>query len=594
MANHAAVGGIEDAGSRFAFLKGFLAAAVFVAMVLSFLPVRYESNDDFALIAQLSSRSGFSPDPIQPALSFTLGRILHALYGHWPHVPWHGLFVYLAAFFGMSLVLSVFFRFAQGISLILALPLLGVVYLHVFSFISFTAASLVLETGVLLCVMEWAVRGRCPARNARLYAVVLCAGFLIGFLLRWRLVLFSLAFGAPLLLFLKRGQVRRAMPAVLLLALFVLGDRALFHHASSEEHKAYWEYNRLRARFHDTALGQDYGEATRKALGKAGWSPEDYAFYRNWIVYDNRRFNTETLRTFLQENDPKREESLLVLARNELQGHFRDGKRYLLASLFAISSLLAVRYRTLWALAGRDRLKILLALACVGAGIVCVVSIRSVERVYIPLYGYFFGLCFLLFHVKKGPSAKGASRTAERTVAVLCALVFSILAWGQAHAQAKAGIHRLERSKAKKEYVLERLKKVKERRAGSRTLLILMNPSSGLSQEAIHPLKEFNEFTDLKVFPAGWSVNSPRYASILRDIGLQEGWAFLGWTVDREEALLLLTASSEIDVWRYRAAWEGYLSRRILGNRRVKLVPVHDFRDEKGAGLVLFRARSVR
>ena len=106
------------------FLKGFLVAAVFVWIVLSFAPVRYEANDDFGSISKLSEQSGFSPDPFHPTLSTTLGRLLRFLYRVHPDFPWYGVLIYSAAFLGMSLMLSVLFRSTQGLSMFLSLPLL--------------------------------------------------------------------------------------------------------------------------------------------------------------------------------------------------------------------------------------------------------------------------------------------------------------------------------------------------------------------------------------------------------------------------------------------------------------------------------------
>lgn len=584
--------GIEGPGGSAGFLKGFFLAAVFMLIIFCLVPVRYSANDDFALVKLLSERSGFSPDPHNPSLNFSLGRILCLLYKYGPDLPWYGLFVCTACYLGLSLLLSVLFRSTQGLSLLLSLPFLGMVFFHMTSFVSFTAASLILELGVFLCLMEWMVRDRCPVEKPRLYGWALALAFLISYLLRWRLVLFGLAFGGPVLLFMKKQQMAKAMPVVMAVCLVIFCDRALFHLTTSDQHKAFSEYNDLRAQFHDTARGEYYGDLTPKALRKVGWSAEDYVFYKRWVVYDNQNFNERTLHTFLDENDPKRKPYLFALKWNGLKEHFLQGKRYLIALLFSVVSIGFYRVGGLSELAWRNRLKILLALAYIGAGIAWIVSIRSVFRVYVPLYAYFFATCFLFFHLTKRESGQGKSRSAGRKVSATCAVVFSLLAWGQAYAQGKVDFRVLRKSKMEKEYIQKRLSVVKDRSAVPEPFLILMNPTSGLGEKYVHPLKEFSDFTDLRIFPAGWGVHSPRFSSILRDMSLTDGRAFLAWMIDNPKALLVLFARHEMDTRRWKSMWESYFSRRVAPNKRARLLPVHDFRNATGAGLIFFSMRS--
>lgn len=584
---------MEGLGGRTGFLKGFSVAAVLALVILCFLPVRYEANDDFALVSKLSGKTGLSADPLDPTLSTSLGWTLYLLYQYGPDLPWYGLYVCAACYLGFSLMLSVLFRSVKGLSLLLSLPFLGMVFFHLFSFVSFTSASLILESGVFLCCMEWMVRDRCPAKNPRFYAWVLLLAFTISYLLRWRLVLSSLVFVGPVLLFVKRRHMAKATPFLMALALFITGDRVLFHLTASDQHKAFVNYNRLRAEFHDTARGDDHGELTRKALKKVGWSLEDFAFYKSWVLYDNRKFNERTLSTFLKENDPQKELSLLAVGWKGLKEHCRRGKRYLLAMLFSIASVGFYRAGCLSGLTKRNRLKIIVALAYIGTGIALVVAIRSVMRVYVPLYAYFFGACFFFFHLTERASRQGGSRSVHRHLAVTCAVVFSVLAWGQAYAWGETEIERLHQSKSIREYILSRMEEVKKRTKDADAILILMEPSSGLGQETIHPLREFRDFTDLRILPAGWGINSPRYFSILRGMGLEDGRALMEWIVDNERALLVLMAKGGVDVWRWQTQWTSYFARNIVKKGKVKLVPVHDFRDARGRGLVLFSMRST-
>jgi len=117
---------------RRGFLKGFLVAAIFAGIVVAFLPVRYETNDDFGTVSKLSGWGGPCSDFLHPTLSSTLGRLLCSLYRFYPDFPWYGLFIYAGAFLAMYLTLSVLIRSTRGLSLFLALPLLCLLFLHVF------------------------------------------------------------------------------------------------------------------------------------------------------------------------------------------------------------------------------------------------------------------------------------------------------------------------------------------------------------------------------------------------------------------------------------------------------------------------------
>ena len=576
-----------------AFLKGFLVAAVFVGIVLCFAPVRYEANDDFGSISKLSEQSGFPPDPLHPTLSTTLGWLLRSLYRIHPNFPWYGALIYSSAFLGISLMLSVLFRSTQGLSMLIALPLLCLLFFHVFAFASITSASLILQLGVLLCLMEWVVRDECPAKKGKLYACVLALGFLIGFLLRWRMVLYATAFGIPILLFMKQRQLAKAIPLLTVVVLVMIGDRAVFHLMSTDEQKAYLEYNRMRARFHDTAWGDEHGDSTLKALKKAGWSREDYGFYKSWILYDNRQFNTENLRTFLRENEPKEADSFFLAWWKKLRRQFYTGNHYVLALVFATLSILAYRFEGFLPSSVKNRVRIVLALTVIGSGILYVMCFRFVPRVFVPLYAYFFGACFLLSRWETEGSPDVRTRPFRRTLLLVSALVFCVLTWGQAVAQGKMDVRILKRSKEEKEYIQKVLSVVKNRSAVPDPLLVLMNPMSGLGAEYVHPLKEFSDFTDLRIFPAGWGVNSPGYSSILRDMGLEDGRAFLTWMIDNPKALLVLISRNGTETWRWKSLWESYFSRRIVPARRARLVPVHDFRNAEGAGLVFFCMRSA-
>lgn len=570
------------------FWKGFLFTAVFILLVISFLPVRYETNDDFAIIRRLSDQTGFVSDTHHYSLSYGFGWVLCFLYRCCSSVPWYGAFVYSATYLGASLMLSVVFRSSSGKSLLLWLPALSVFFAHCFSFVSFTAASLMLEFGIFLCVMEWVVRDECPARNSKFYALTLAVGFLMCFSLRWRLVIWSVGLGIPVLFFLRKNHLKKGFLFACTLIMIVVGDRALFHFMTTQEHKAFMAYNKLRAQFHDTINGEFHGETTLKALNKVGWSLDDYAFFRRWILYDDELFNPESLRIFIKENDPREKASIFELIPKRIARSFGASRHCTLALIFSILSLFFYRFHSLLGLSYKDRLRIIGSFGIPVAAIVFFMYYRFPPRVYVPLYAYLLGVTCLLFSLanEKLPGWKKVST--RKNMIMISVSLFMLLTWVQAYAQAKGMLKRLKTSKTEKDYIQKYLNVVRDKTLDSDPLLVSMNPVDGLRLETIHPLKEFLDVADMKIFPAGTGVNSPRYFSILRTMGLQKGHDFLKWMIDRKKVLLVLIArgKQENQVWTY--LWESYFSRHVAPGQIVRLAPVYDFRNKGGVGLVFY------
>jgi hypothetical protein len=97
--------------TRAGFLEGFGISLILLLLILLFIPVRYEINDDLKFINILSGKGGFTPDfNSTPHLSQILSYILYFLYDWFPSIPWYGLTIYLAAYIGVSLILSVVLR----------------------------------------------------------------------------------------------------------------------------------------------------------------------------------------------------------------------------------------------------------------------------------------------------------------------------------------------------------------------------------------------------------------------------------------------------------------------------------------------------
>lgn len=585
----------DPAPKSTALVIGFVSAAVFLIGVVWLLPVRYAINDEFGIIVRtLNGQGGGQPDPYSPFLiSQALHYVLYLLYKYWPSIPWLGMLMYSAVYLGFSLMLGLLFRSADvKYSLLVVAPLVLLIG-YCLSFISVTAASLILEFAVFLCLTEWVIKGRCPEKHPMLYAFFLTFCFLLSYVFRWRLVLYSLFFAVPVLFFMKKGQFKKVLPFVVVLAVFIVGDRALFYCKSTNEHKAFAEYNQIRSVFNDTLRGQYYGDITLKALGKTGWSPEDYAFFRLWILYDEVLFNPASIETFTTENDPQDKAPVLELAANRIKKSLNASKRYTLVLAFSILSLFLYRLGSLLRLSIQDKLKIVAALGAVCTGIVFLMYYRFPARLYVPLYSYLLGTAFLIFRLEGLPSAGGRDVPTLRKIGVAASLLLMVLTVGFVTAQGRQILHVLEASQKEKEYIHRCLTDVKEKSIHPDPLLVLADPLYGLRFETVHPLRELSDFPDVRVFPGGSRIGSPAYFDALGQIGLKGGREFLRWIIDNDEVFLILMAGEGGRDQTVRYLWESYFSRRIVPGEKIRLLPAHDFRNRHGAGLVFYSMRHV-
>jgi hypothetical protein len=571
-------------------VMGFISAAVFLMGVVWFLPVRYAINDEFGIIVKTLHQHG--ADPYSPFLiSQVLHYVLYLLYQHWPSIPWLGMFMYFAVYLGSSLMLSLLFRVADVKYAVIVVAPMALLLGYCLSFISVTSASLILEFAVFLCLLEWVIKGNCPQKRPGLYAFLLAFCFLLSYVFRWRLALYSLFFVVPVLFFVKKAQFRKALPFVLVLSVFIVGDRALSYLKSSNEHKAFAEYNQIRSVFNDTLKGQYHGDITLKALDRVGWSPEDYAFFRLWILYDEVLFNPESIKTFTSENDPQNRASALELAANRIKRSLNAGKRYTLVLIFSVLSLFLYRLSGLLQLSRQDKLRVGVALTTVCTGIVFFMYYRFPARLYVPLYCYLLGTVFLLFRLEGGSLEGEKDVPTLRKIGVVASLLLMVVTVGFVAAQGRQILHILEASQTEKEYIHRCLTDVKEKSLHPDPLLVLADPLYGLRFETVHPLRERSDFPDVRVFPGGSRIRSPAYFDALRQIGLKGGREFLRWIIDNDEVLLILMAGKGGRDRNVKYLWESYLSRRIVPGEKVRLVPAHDFRNRHGAGLVFHSIR---
>jgi hypothetical protein len=584
----------DRASGKHPFLKGFVFSAVLLLIVLWLLPIRYEVNDEFGIIMMLSGRHGVRPDPHSCFFfSQALYYVLHVLYEHHPSFPWLGMFMYLAVYLASSLTMALIFRSDERKYAMLALPALVLFFGYCFAFLSATATSLLLEFAVFLCLMEWTMERSCPVRHPRLYGLFLAFCFLLSYIFRWRLVLYSLFLGVPVLFFARKEQCVKAVPFFAALAIFITADRTFFYYTTTDEHRAFAEYTAVRSDFNDTIKGERHGAITLQALRKVGWTFDDYAFFRRWILYDEILFNVDTLRTFVEANDPQDKVSAFDLAVERIAGSIHVGGRYTLVLALSVVSLLCYRWHGLLGLSLHDRAKVFCSLGLIVAAIVFYMYYRFQPRVFVPLYLYLVGASFVVMQTGKKPNQGWTRPPVSRRIAVVFAVLLMLLTLGQVHAQGRILLWYLNTSQTLKDYVQRCIDEASSESISVDPLLVLMDPISGLGFEAVHPLKELSDFPDVRIFLAGTKINSPAYFDALQKLGLKGGRDFLKWLIDNEDVSLVLMPRKKGHVELIIYLWESYFRRRVMPGRAVRIVPVHDFRDRSGAGLAFYSIVTV-
>ncbi|MCP3691503.1 MAG: hypothetical protein GY917_04865, partial [Planctomycetaceae bacterium] len=297
--------------------RGLAVAAIVVGLVVMLLPVKYVVNDDPSFAMMLSGSDGFRASADIPFLSRILSQLLVGLYALVPAVPWYGVCLYVSAWLGLGLFLSV--PISGGIMPAICLGMLvGWMPYLVFGLynISMTQVTLWLELGVFLHLFCWLRSGR----SFQLSPGVLLGTLALGYLWRWEMFLVFLVFAVPLLAFTRKTDLRRCLPYVLALVALVVVDRAWESVATrSLEHKQYSAFNRARGYFHDRAEGQR-NSATAEALEAVGWSENDYlAFHDVWMLYDEEVLTEASLRKFMEGNRLQTEGSWLRKAAERIR-----------------------------------------------------------------------------------------------------------------------------------------------------------------------------------------------------------------------------------------------------------------------------------
>jgi hypothetical protein len=570
---------------------GFVLSLLLFLVILFFLPMRYAVNDDLVIAGILSGKDGFASDSFVYFLSPTMSSFLNLLYKHFPSVPWYGLTIVFVSYMGVSLIAGVIMRcgIRDRVPVIFSVPAFVSFAAYCVLYSTFTTSSLLMEFGVLLSLLEWQVRGKAPVKNTGFYCLFLAVCFLLALALRWEIVLYSLVFGFPSLLFIKKEHLKGFSLIIAVIVLSVTIDRTIFFRSTTTPEIAnYIVFNKLRAEFHDTAKGDDHGDITYKAASKVGWTYDDYQFFKIWNVYDETLFNADTLNAFLEENHPLQRGSQYNWERFRVE--FSVNGKYPYIFIFTLLSLLAWRFHSLIKLSEQGQMKVFISFCLLLAISVFLMMIRYRMHVFAPLFAYLICIFLLLSHLNESSAHKKEGLPLlKRFTAIIAALLF-FSAVGACYFTGKQEFRYFTNLLPAKNYIQTCLQIVK-RHYPPYNFMVLMSPDmpSSLGFEKVHPLREFSDLPEVRIFPAVWQVNSPRYFSILREMHLKGGHDFLARAVVSQDILFVLFVRSGEQHRATKYLWESYVNRRVMPDAHLSLTPVYDLRVNEHYGLIFYR-----
>ncbi|MFZ5571364.1 MAG: hypothetical protein ACOZF0_13230 [Thermodesulfobacteriota bacterium] len=564
--------------------QAFAATAVLFLLILIFFPVRYETNDDFALVYELS---GPSATPVSFVLNPITSHFLFYAYRLFPGIPWYGTWLYGSIFLAIFLIISILIRISHRLVLLWIGPFFLILLFRTIAFPGITSATLLLLFAVFLNILDWGLTGRCPFPRKRMHQALLMIGLFMGFLLRWELATYALVFLVPVLICCKPSRqlyCRSVLSGVLLILLLY---PVFLTYLNSGNRQPYNEYSKLRKIFHDTEKGYYYEDITPAALGKAGWSYNDFVLFRNWwFLYDHLHFNKEKLTAFLQENTPLQKKPFLRHAIERVTEAFGNSKQPTI--LFLLSAMLLFLFRILYPPGAmkQDFLKRSISISMTTAGVLFFAYYRFEPRIYFPLYAYLLGMmAILLYHDCPGMPA----RISVFHKMIWCAVIpFSIGTIGLVYIIGDIQLQDLSASYRNKQFIRHQFEKVDPNLINKDSaLLIVLNPLDNIMIETIHPLKEKKDYPDFTILPFGWQINSPQYVRLLEEFGVFDKDSFLRWTLDNRNVFWFQLFRDSIDDHRISLI-EKYIGRYAANGKPCVFQPVVDCRNQDGIGFVFF------
>ncbi len=507
----------------------WLLAGVAVGFVFVWImPVTYEVADDIGAQMILAGDDGFAAAAEVPFLSWTFNHSFYLLYQAAPAVPWYGILLVTTQALGLSLLgFCLASSMSHGRWLACLVPFfLAFAYQSLLT-LTFTKAALTLEFAVFAYLLLQRLHPRQFDKNKWSQQKLTLGLLVLALLWRWKLGLLCFVFAAPLLLFTSK-QLRRVLIINLLLVLSVVAiDRGLDRLTRPPAWQQYMSFYSLRAELFDMPAGRvgelpaDLAEVT----AAANWTVDDYELIRNyWMLHDQRLANSHSFQRFLAAAKTADASSLW----KRFVGHLRDNVLLLFTFLPLLLAVVLLQGRD--ALADPLLSKKLWAALLLVAPFLFLTYFRLVPRIAMPMLFYILTVFALLVRSSEQeskPSLRSWLSGRANVMQVLAIILLTLSGWQcfqLLRVQTSSVLVRRANLLAG-EVVIGELKKP--------VTLIRMSPDALPGWEGCHPLRRINSNPNLRIVPAGWQIGSPRYNSILADLGFENGSEMLSrWSSD--------------------------------------------------------------
>ena len=352
-----------------AFAVALALNAVIFAVLLTLVPTRWETNDDFEMLRMSSGMMTGEPSEYLVFSNILVGRVLKQLYRWRADVPWYGVHLYAAHFLAMTGLLYAFLRRSPRAEAMLLFLLLFLFFeLPLLLQLQFTSTAIVtVAAGICLLLLN-------GGRDRPWLAAICGTGLIVlGALIRHEASVLAAGILTPLVAY--QIMTHRSFRTLFWLALaggLVVAaaryDEGVYRRSSAWS--AFLDYNAVRSPIHDTPLVRY--EEQRIFFNRIGWSENDLRAFELWFLCDKGFYSAESLKTINAALSPT------IKAR-------KDWPQYLAANLFVQEKAVAVTLTMLLLaafLAAGDRWRVLLVAAMT-------VAVSAAAFSYLSMYSKF-------------------------------------------------------------------------------------------------------------------------------------------------------------------------------------------------------------
>ncbi len=522
-----------------------LSPVIYIVTVLSVFSRCYGTNDNYGILSDIKSNCMVS------FMSPLLGKILSFCYLNISGIiPWYGLTLY--TFLGVSLylvILSAWKLKRLGYMLIPFLTMFLVLYSRHVMRIDYSAVSIMLAMGSLLCLLIYLEK---TAMKHFLPVIILGICFSLSYCTRINGIKAALCFAAPAVL-LGAIRVRKDYKYLLVfiipLAIAIPADHLYKKVFETETDLRFHEWNSLRGQFHGFPV--EYLNHNNEKIRKANkWSQNDYRLLTEWIFFDENKYNVDTLKNVFKYSLPLPSISKKVPF-SSIRQTFTGLLKTYPVHLYLLIFIALLGYIMLDLKRGITAL-IYLGYVFLGA-IYMTIFLRFPSRVGFPII--LSCIIWMMYLVFSGEKIRAGSIKNRMVLSILGGLIFTGFAFAEIHGLRKV----VRKDRVKQKIYHESIKELEE----INSEFFLIQPGRGLRHSHADPLKSYN--FNFKVVPGGWPTFSPRFYKTLREIGMEHAYEIFPRLANDEGGFIVGTRRTIPRIPIY--LWETY-------GLRCRLIPV--------------------